>query len=339
VGGTEKALVLEGYHHRQELLDATPDDGLFYLSLNLTSHCNYRCPYCFVGHANLRRGPDELALADKLRIVAEASSLGARVIVMPGRGEPTADRDFLAIVEHAQRLELHVVVDSNIQLLDEARIERLAALPVSIFVKADALEEAAYERSTGSKGTYRRFRDNVDLLLDRFPGPRPIDGGRYLVRLGFNAVITSLTRDAVAEVRDFCSANDIYFTCRSPVRIGEAHVNWDWLAGSETMRLRALGQSLSTNDFTSTTEAGHCGIYRFGITVENNGDVYVCPQSRVAQGNLKEQSLAELLRLRLERGLLNKEAGYCFAKDQYNPEGAFTRSSQPKRIDFATLPS
>lgn len=333
-----KQLVLEGYHFPQAVLDQTPDIGLFYLSLNLTSHCNYRCPYCFVGHANLRSGPDELSRDQKFRIIDEARALGARVIVMPGRGEPTADRDFMAILGRAGELGMHVVVDSNAHLLDEDKIGQMTELPVSIFVKADSLDQQTYERSVGSAGSYPRFRRNVDLLLRDFHRPRRMDDGRYLSRLGFNAVITRISREGIADVRDFCAQHDIYFTCRSPVRIGEAHANWEQLAGAEALDLRALGQSLSTNDFTSTTEGGHCGIYRFGITIENNGDVYVCPQSRIALANLKDMSLRDLLELRQRRGLLNKEAGYCFAKDQYNGEGAFTRASEGRRIQFATAP-
>jgi MoaA/NifB/PqqE/SkfB family radical SAM enzyme len=336
---TSRDIVLQGYHWPQEYLERTPDDGVFFLCLNMTSHCNYRCPYCFVGHENLRKGPDELSRDQKLRVVDQAREMGAHVVVMPGRGEPMADPDFWIVVEYATSLGMHVVVDSNIYLLDEAKIERLQSLPVSIFAKVDTLHPERYEQSVGARNVYPRFLRNLNLLVERLHRPVEDERGRLISRLGVNAVITRTSANDVEDVGRWCAERDIYFTCRSPVRIGEAVPNWDAIVGNDAIELRAIGARYASRDFTSATEGGHCGLYRFGITVENNGDIFVCPQARVSLGNVKVSSLLSLVQRRNGRGLLNKEVGYCFAKDQYNAEGAFTDDSQERRIEFDNVPA
>lgn len=335
---TANGAVLHGYHWPQEYLDATPDDGVFFLCLNMTSRCNYRCPYCFIGHENLRSSPDELSREQKLGVVDQAKEMGAHVVVMPGRGEPTADPDFWTVVEHAAALGMHVVVDSNISLLDEGKVERLASLPVSIFAKVDTLHPEHYEASVGARNVYPRFRRNLDLLVERLHSPFRDERGRLVGRLGVNAVITRINAGDVDEVSRWCAERDVFFTCRSPVRIGEAVPNWDAMIGDDVEELRALGARLASRDFTSATEGGHCGLYRFGITVENDGRVFVCPQARVAIGNVKTSSLQQIVDIRNGRGLLNKEVGYCFAKDQYNEEGAFTSVTRERRIAFDNVP-
>ena len=87
-------IVLKGYHWPQSVLEATPPNGVFYLALNMTSACNYRCPYCFVGLANLKPSPYELRIDEKIRLIGQAADCGAKVVVMPGRGEPWPIRTF-----------------------------------------------------------------------------------------------------------------------------------------------------------------------------------------------------------------------------------------------------
>lgn len=334
-----ESIVLKGYHWPQALLEQTPDDGLFFLSMNMTSLCNYRCPYCFIGHADLKRDPLEMPSADKLALLHEAKSLGCRVVVMPGRGEPLSDPDFWTVVEAAAELGLYVVIDTNIFLLDLPKIKRLAELPVSIFAKVDSLDRDVYEYSVGSVGSYPRFRDNLDMLVEHFHRPELDTQGRKIVRLGVNSVISTRSAPGIGVLHAWCAERDIYYTCRSPVRAGQAQPNWDDITGGQVEALRAVGATYARRDFTSATEEGHCGLYRFGITVENTGEIYVCPQSRTSIGNVRGRGLAALLNERNRRSPLNKEAGYCYAKDLYNDEGAFTRAPARRTIRIETLPA
>jgi MoaA/NifB/PqqE/SkfB family radical SAM enzyme len=337
---TESAkMVLRGYHWSQSVLDATPPNGVFYLALNMTSACNYRCPYCFVGLANLKPSSDEMTLAQKKQLISEAASCGAKVLSMPGRGEPLADPDFWEILEEANRLGLYVVVYTNGYLLNREKILRLKQADISLYLKVDSFDSRIYEKMVGKKDVYAQVRSNLDLLVEYFHEPVDEDG-RIVSRLGINSVVTVQSAPSISEIDTWCSERQIFYTCRSPVKVGEAELTWDYLVKNQAEELRSIGRKYAERNFTSATEAGQCGIYRFGITVENNGEIYVCPDARTGFGrigNVKERPLRELILERVRLYPLNSSSGYCFVKSYKNPEEQATLNNSLSRIPIKTM--
>ena len=314
--------VLHGYHWPQSVLKETPPDGVHYLALNMTSACNYRCPYCFVGLANLKSAPDELHVDKKIRVIGQAADCGAKVVVMPGRGEPLADPDFWAILEEANRLGLWVVVYTNGYFLDREKILRLKEADVSLYLKVDSFDQKIYEEMVGKKDVFARVKDNLDLLVEHFHEP-VVENDRIISRLGINSVISVQSASSIPEIDAWCTAHQIFYTCRSPVKTGEAELTWDYLVSNRTEELRAIGRKYAERSYTSATEAGQCGIYRFGITVENNGEIYVCPDAHEGFGrigNVRDHSLRNLIRRRNDLYPINSSSGYCFVKSHKNPE-------------------
>jgi len=323
---TNTQAVLQGYHWPQSVYDSIPEGSILYLALNMTSACDYQCLYCFVGHENLKAARKELGFEDRLRVIREAKECGARVVSMPGRGEPMADRSFWGILEETKRLGLWVVVYTNGYLLDSDQIKRMRDFPVSLYLKVDSFDPDVYGRIVGRKDVFERIQRNLDILLEHFHEPQS-DGDRIVTRLGINSVVTAQTAESIPMIHEWCQSHGIYYTCRSPVKIGEAAITWGVLVQDQTERLRAIGQEYAARHFTSATELGQCGIYRFGITVDNNGEVLVCPDAHSDHrqiGNIKESSLQELILRRNEVFPLNSESGYCFAKAHMNPEEGAT---------------
>jgi len=322
-------IALRGYHWPQTVLESIPTDGVFYLALNMTSACNYRCPYCFVGLANLKSTPDELTLDQKRRLLAEAAACGAKVLTMPGRGEPLGDPHFWALLNEANRLGLYVVVYTNGFFLEEEMIQRLRDSKISLYVKVDSLVPEVYEAMVGRRGVFARVRRNLDLIADQFHQPVE-ENGKLLSRFGVNSVVTVQSASSIPALDSWCSERNVFYTCRSPVKVGEADLTWQYLVENRVLELRAIGQKYATRNFTSATERGQCGIYRFGITVENNGEIYVCPDARTGFGrigNVKNSSLRELIQKRANLYPLNSATGYCFVKAHLNPEEKLLRKA------------
>ena len=86
--GAGMRLSLFGFHYLQMELDAIDvQKEILYISLNLSAACNYRCRYCFVGDS--RTPVDRLMSMEILqRTRTDAHAMGARVLVIPGEGEP-----------------------------------------------------------------------------------------------------------------------------------------------------------------------------------------------------------------------------------------------------------
>ncbi len=316
------SLILKGYHWPQSYLEQTKIEQIFYLALNFTSRCNLRCPYCFVGHHDLNSSNEELNLAEKKKLIFDAKDLGAKVLVIPGRGEPFLDDYFWDILEFANSNGLWVVVYTNGFFLKKENILRLKDAQISLYIKVDSFDPGIYDEMVGVKGAFTRFEKNLHYLLERFHEPEVLNG-HIVSRLGFNSVVTKQSASSISSIYDFCKNHNIYYTCRSPVKVGQADETWNQIAGDDVQTLRDIGSKYAARSFTSATEIGQCGIYRFGLTVENNGDIYVCPDARDGFnpiGNINKKSLKDLVKLRNKVYPVNPEPGYCFVKHCRNPE-------------------
>lgn len=314
--------ILRGYHWPQSELEKTPCEGVFYIALNLSSECNLRCMYCFAGLENLKRSNDEMDLVEKLQVIHEAKECGARVLVIPGRGEPFLDPDFWKVIEEANHLGLWVVVYTNGLFLDQEKILRLKGYDISIYLKVDSFRKNVYEKLVGKTNSFERLEKNLDILVRIFHEPIE-ENGVIVSRLGINSVISTLSFASIPRLYHWCIEKRIFYTCRSPVKVGEAELTWECLVENDVENLRFIGQKYATRTFTSATEAGQCGIYRFGITVDNNGKVFVCPDAHEGFepiGNIRKTSLQELVKRRNEIYPLNSSPGYCFAKSNRNQE-------------------
>ncbi len=315
-------IVLCGYHWPQTEFENLGHDEIMYLALNMTSACNYRCPYCFVGLENLKASRDELTCKEMTHILREAKDCGARVVSLPGRGEPLADSDFWEILNEAERLGLWVVVYTNGYFLDKKKIVTLKDKPISLYLKVDSFTSSIYDELVGRRGAYGRISQNIKNLLELFHEPEQ-DGDQIISRLGINSVVTAQSAKSIRALRDWCHENSIYYTCRSPVNVGEAAQNWEKLVADGVESLRAIGYQYGARRFTSATELGQCGIYRFGITVDNNGELLVCPDAHHGFGrigNIRENSLSELIKRRNELFPLDSSISYCFVKAHRNSE-------------------
>jgi len=102
--------LLRGYHYPlQTYLDTHAAGGFTQLSLDLTAQCNYACDWCFNQHL-LNQDEGMLSLSERLRVLHEAKSLGAKAVSIPGTGEPTLDPDLDKVIKESHKLELSSVV-------------------------------------------------------------------------------------------------------------------------------------------------------------------------------------------------------------------------------------
>jgi MoaA/NifB/PqqE/SkfB family radical SAM enzyme len=319
----EKSIVLKGYHYAQSVYDECPDSGVVYLALNFTSDCNYACPYCFVCKQDLNvEATNSLSLERIKSILDEAKKLGARTFVVPGRGEPFCDKNIMEIIDYAKSLNLNSVIYTNGSLLDFEKIKKLKESSVSLYLSVDSFVPEIYEEMVGFKGSYPAFKRNLEMLLRDFHIQELVDG-KIVSNLGINSVITKQTAGSIEEIHKFCEANRIFHTCRSAVKVGEANKNWELIAGSDVEGLRDIGKKFSTRNFTSATPIGQCGLYRYGLTIDNDGEILVCADAREnfgRIGNVKENSVSELIEIKNKVFPLNSKPGYCFVKSHRNPE-------------------
>jgi MoaA/NifB/PqqE/SkfB family radical SAM enzyme len=310
-------IVLKGYDTSQENYDFLKEGSIHIVGMNLTSECNYRCPYCFVGSENLKTLPDEMTTSQKLNVIEQAKNCGAKVLIICGKGEPFADAAIWKIIEKASSLDMWTIIYTNGSLIKRCHLDSLSKANVSLMVKVDSLDPADYEASIGHKPPQDDIRSWILELRDALPPQHEPFENRILCRFGINAVVSKANERSIPYFSQFCYKEQILFSCRVVQRTGNAIQNWDWLVGDKQNRLNKIAKECSMRTVSSQAPNGSCSIYRYGVTIENNGDIYMCPNSRVFQnriGNVCDEPLTTLLKRRVSMYPLDSRSGYCFVR-------------------------
>lgn len=171
--------------------------------------------------------------------------------------------------------------------------------------------------STGHKPPQKDIRNWVLQLKENLPSYYDSYEDRTVCRLGINAVVSKANIHSIHKLSQFCREENILFSCRVVQKTGNAVKNWDQLVGKKLTRLTKIAKECTMRTVSSQSPNNSCSIYRYGVTIENNGDIYMCPNSRELQmqiGNVCEESLATLLKKRVEIHPLVTKPAYCFVR-------------------------
>lgn len=126
----------------------------------LISKCNLDCLHCFVPHTDY--GPDT---ATALRTIAEFPSLPVRKLMFTG-GEPFLRKDLLDLVEAALAQGALVDITTNLSLVDDRVIARLARLaPFEITTSLDGPPEV-HDRIRQAPGNFAHVTTTMRKLRE-----------------------------------------------------------------------------------------------------------------------------------------------------------------------------
>ena len=139
------------------------------IDMELTERCNNNCIHCYINQpeASIRAQEKELSTEKIKEILDEASSLGCLDVRFTG-GEPLLRKDFKEIYIYARKLGLRANIFTNATLIDENLCSVFRKIPPleSIEVTAYGMSQRTYERVTRIKGSYEKFRNGIDRLLE-----------------------------------------------------------------------------------------------------------------------------------------------------------------------------
>jgi organic radical activating enzyme len=177
---------------------------LRFLSLELTSRCQFICP----GHCYAQAGPTQghgsMTDDDWRRVIDEAAALGSDTVQFIG-GEPTLHPSFTSLVHHALGAGLRVRVYSNLFRVRAEHWALYARPDVRLATSFYSDDPAEYDRITGRRGSHDSTRANIReavrrgipvrvAVIDRGNGQRTEQARAELLRLGVRDVTVSLVR-------------------------------------------------------------------------------------------------------------------------------------------------
>lgn len=150
------------------------------INLDLTSSCNFACPFCV--DSKLINSGDSLTLEEVKKTIDTLHSHGLLSVILIGGGEPTLHKDFGEIVHYIKSKRLQIGVVSN-----GSKLEKIIAV-------IEALEEKDWIRisldAAGEKAFKELHRPRTRMTLGRIlEKAKEVKKKNPKVSLGYSFVI------------------------------------------------------------------------------------------------------------------------------------------------------
>ena len=282
-------------------------------SLELTLRCNVRCRHCYILYPGATT--DEMSTDEVKAILDKLADRGVLFLLLTG-GEIFARCDFREIYLHAKRLGFLLTLFTNATLIDEDTANFLAEWPPRrIEVTIYGHTEETYEKVTGVRGSFQRFRRGVELLKER------------KLPLALKTVAMKSNRHEFEQIRAWVEAQGLpfrYDAIINPQLDGGTGVLQERLEPEDVVRLdgtsdahRMLYQKLldKAKVHRRSEKAFSCGAGIKTFHVDPRGHLHPCMMWRATPFDLKNGSFAgwagHLAALREQRIPADSECRSC----------------------------
>ena len=269
--------------------------------------CNFQCSHCSAEYYMDRHTDKVLKVQDKREKIdlndirnlsKQADELGLARFVITG-GEPLVMKDFDAVVEAIDPEKHYIITDTNGWFLDLDRAKHIKSIGVEkVQLSLDSFIEKEHDDFRNRPGSYKRVMRAIDASLDA----------------GLNLILSTVLvkgRGKTKEFEDLCRFSTekgigLYVSYAKPT--GSCTDHPEFVINKEDADIvRELEKKY--NVFTHMTPSygsfKGCITVKGIITVTSTAEITPCPYIDLSLGNLKQNSLKEIL----NRGMKNPWLG------------------------------
>jgi MoaA/NifB/PqqE/SkfB family radical SAM enzyme len=269
--------------------------------------CNFACTHCSAEYYmdrhlkkvfNIVDERRKIDLADIRELSRQADELGIARFVITG-GEPLVMKDFDAVVEAIDPDKHYVITDTNGWFLDLARARHLVSIGVEkVQISLDSMVEAEHDAFRNKPGSWKRVMRAIDASLEA----------------GLNLILsTVLVRgrarsDEFRAMCEFCKQKGIglYVSYAKPT--GSCTEHPEFVIDKEDADIvREMEKEYALFTHMTPSYGSHkgCITVKGIITVTSSAEITPCPYIDFSLGNLRDNSLKEIL----DRGMRNPWLG------------------------------
>ncbi len=276
-----------------EIAEAVAAGRLLSMEIEFNRNCNFSCVYCYASSPQVRR--DDLSREEFRDVIAQARDLGARKIIILG-GEPMLYPHIMEMIGYIRSLDMQVELFTNGAAITADVARELFGQRVRVVLKMNSRDESLQDTLCGRGGAHAQIREAFENLKQAgYPAPdRP---------LGVSSIVCRQNVDELPDMWRWLRDQGIlpYFEMITPQGGAREH---DMLA-LDSHRVERFFRDIAEIDAASYGHqwepqpplvGGACLRHQYSCAVSSQGFVQSCVGITIPIGDLRRQSLKEILR-------------------------------------------
>lgn len=287
----------------QEVMAARDKGHILSMDIEITQACNYSCIYCYRYQTGGPQSPEsnELTAAEITDLLSVAQkNYGLKRVCLLG-GEPllpSVRNKYLQILKKCNELGIEHTTFTNGSAITRETAQTLAKLGASLCIKLNGMSPDVHNFLVDKEGSYDQVMRACELLREYGYG---LAGGP---QLAFETVVTRTNYEEIPSMWRWARARNI--TPYVEVLTEQGRCAQDKLSlAVTTNQLESLFTQLhdiDVQDYQTSWDiippiaGGHkCLRHFMSIYVKSNGEVCPCVGVDLAMGNIRENSIGEII--------------------------------------------
>ncbi|HNY26933.1 MAG TPA: radical SAM protein [Candidatus Sumerlaeota bacterium] len=302
----------------EEIADARDNNRLLTMEIETSHVCNLRCVYCYSGAGH--KQTNELSLEEILNAIRQGMYLGVRRVIIIGGGEPMLYPHLFDIIEFLHERDIAIDLFTNGTILNSENARMLYDYGVEPVVKCNSLNPSVQDFLSDVPGSFAQIQRGIERL--RAAGYPDADHD-----MGIETIICAQNIPELPTLWRWARDRGLIPYFEMITFQGKAKRRYD--LNVPVPELRRLFEDLARID---REEYGHtwephppvaglsCARHEYSCTITSTGYVYPCVGVDVKVGNVRYDTLANILRespvVQSLRQIRNHVKGACHACEQ-----------------------
>ncbi len=270
------------------------------LQIELTYACNERCIHCYLPNRE-KDTAKSLTVDTVLDILTQYRAMNGLKVVFSG-GEIFLHKDIFRILEECKRLNLMILLQSNLLALTSDMLQRIKALDIfNMQVSLYSTDEHIHDAITGRKGSWHKTKKNLELLVEHdIPVliSCPVMQQNYSTVRDLQKYADSLGVDIYFDYIMMAQSDGCSDNLSDRLTLEQTRDMIVFTLETRPQYLEAIASSPTLEELVSKSFARRwnmCRILSSGLCIDSDGSAYPCPGwNGMVMGNIASSDLKEL---------------------------------------------
>ncbi len=334
----KKRPVFKGFTEtKEDYFNAAKKGKILRIGLQIdTPPCNWKCPYCYASDSPNTTKVETSPVKDMLGWIDQGIDLGATGLTINGTFEPTLGKDLFTFLEYSVEKGLNTMLVTNGSGLTKDKIKRIKELGISVMMKLNVpiatkddprFEEyrklqAFMSGYPENSNIYQNILEKLEMLIDAGFNEEIKQGETIATTLGLESVIVKSNIKYLRKLSKQLRDKNIYSHLEVVKVQGSCKDNPT--LSPTVQELKKMFNEILSDDLADGYSGfsphppyvgGSCYQNLIRLNIAANGDVKPCPGIDLTLGNLKDNTMKEIIEnsevLDIVRNLEEKIQGDC----------------------------